>query len=180
MGYAIAEAARNMGADVTLVSGKTNLRVPSNITFIQIESAKEMFEAIKNIYDEADYVIKSAAVADFRPKVEALNKIKKEDSNGVIELERTDDILAYLGSHKTHQKLCGFAMETENVLNNAKEKLLKKNCDMLVLNNLRTEGAGFGVDTNVVTVLTKENTEELECMPKKDLAYIILEKLMEV
>lgn len=180
MGYAIAEAARNMGADVTLVSGRTNLRIPSNIRFIQIESAREMFEAIRNIYDEADYVIKSAAVADFRPKTEALNKIKKEDSDGVIELERTDDILAYLGSHKTHQKLCGFAMETENVLNNAKEKLVKKNCDMLVLNNLRTEGAGFGVDTNVVTVLTKDNTEELECMPKKELAYIILEKLMEV
>lgn len=180
MGYAIAKAARNMGADVTLVSGKTNLRAPYGIRLIEIESAAQMFEAIKNIYDEADYVIKSAAVADFRPKKEALNKIKKEDSNGIIELERTEDILAYLGKHKTHQKLCGFAMETENVLNNAKEKLIKKNCDMLVLNNLKTEGAGFGVDTNVVTILSKDKTEELECMPKEKLAYIILERLMEV
>lgn len=180
MGYALARAARNMGADVTLVTGVTNLKKPCDVNVVEIESANDMFEVFKALYDKQDYVIKSAAVADFRPSNPSDNKIKKQNASLTIELENNPDILAYLGEHKRHQKICGFAMETEDVLNNAKHKLIKKNCDMLVVNNLNEPGAGFKVDTNVVSILTKDQIETLDIMSKDELAYVILNKLIKL
>ena len=180
MGYALARAARNMGADVTLVTGPTSLKKPYGVNVVEIESADEMFEVIKSLYDQQNYVIKSAAVADFKPSNPSDNKIKKQNASLTIELENNPDILAYLGEHKSHQKLCGFAMETEDVLVNAQSKLVKKNCDMLVVNNLNEPGAGFKVDTNVVSILTKNKVETLDIMSKEDLAYVILSQLIKL
>ena len=180
MGYAIARAARNLGAEVYLVSGKTNLKKPYDVNVIDVLSANDMFDVIKNLYEDMDYIIMSAAVADFRPKKVAINKIKKHDGPMVIELEKNQDILAYLGENKTKQTICGFAMETENVIENAKDKLIRKNCDMLVVNNLNTKGAGFANDTNVVSILTLDKCEDLEIMSKTDLAKIIMDKLIEI
>lgn len=179
-GYALARAARNMGADVTLVSGVVSLRKPEGVKLVETVSAVDMFEAIKEHYEDADYAIMSAAVGDYRPATVSDRKIKKSDDDLKIELVRNPDILKYLGEHKTHQKICGFAMETENSLSNGKEKFLKKNCDMLVLNDLNEKGAGFKGDTNVVTFITKDNEEKLELMSKSELSYRILKKLMEV
>lgn len=179
-GYALAKAARNMGADVTLVSGTVALRKPEGVKLVETVSAVDMFEAIKEHYEDADYVIMSAAVGDYRPATVSDQKIKKSDDDLKIDLVRNPDILKYLGEHKTHQKICGFAMETENSLSNGKEKFLKKNCDMLVLNDLNEKGAGFKGDTNVVTFITKDNEEKLELMSKSELSYRILKKLMEV
>lgn len=178
MGYAIARAARNLGADVTLISGPVNINAPYNVNTIFIESAEQMFEEMKKHYEDADYIIKAAAVADYKPKHIASQKMKKKDSDLHLELERNEDILAYLGKHKTKQKICGFAMETENVMQNARQKLANKNCDMLVVNNLFQEGAGFKKDTNVVTILTPSYTKEYPILKKEELAYIILETLI--
>lgn len=180
MGYSLAQKARNMGAEVTLVSGKTNLKQPRNVHFVSVESAKDMFEKMKDLYEQNDFVICSAAVADYTPKVISSQKIKKSEESLSLELEKTQDILKYLGEHKTHQILCGFAMETENELENARKKLLSKNCDLLVLNSLNQTGAGFGCDTNIATILDKKTEIEYEIMSKEALAEIILKQLLEV
>ena len=179
MGYSIAKAAFNLGANVTLVTGPTSLDIPFGVNAVHIESADDMFNVCKNLYDKQDYVIKAAAVGDYSPIDVADEKIKKNDNSMVLELKKNKDILAYLGAHKTKQKICGFAMETQNLLENASKKLINKNCDMLVANSLKTEGAGFKTDTNVVTLLFKDHQKQLDLMQKQDLAYIILKELME-
>lgn len=179
MGYSIAKAAFNLGANVTLVTGPTSLDIPFGVNAVHIESADDMFNVCKNLYNKQDYVIKAAAVGDYSPIDVADEKIKKNNSSMVLELKKNKDILAYLGAHKTKQKICGFAMETQNLLENASKKLINKNCDMLVANSLKTEGAGFKTDTNVVTLLFKDHQKQLDLMQKQDLAYIILKELME-
>ena len=179
MGYAIAKAAFNLGANVTLISGPTHLKKPIGVKVINIQSADDMFDQCTALFDKQDYVIKAAAVGDYSPKNYVDEKIKKNDSSMILELKKNNDILAYLGSHKTHQKICGFAMETQDLIENATKKLINKNCDMLVANHLKTEGAGFKGDTNVVTLLFKDHQKQLELMNKSDLAYIILNELME-
>lgn len=177
MGYAIAKAAADRGADVVLVSGPVSLTPPLFVRKIGVTTAKEMFEAVKSEYDDADIVIKAAAVADYRPKNVSSEKIKKFDGEAKIELERTDDILKYLGEHKKKQFLCGFSMETQNMLENSKAKLLKKNLDMIAANNLKVAGAGFAGDTNVVTLITKDSENELPVMTKTDVAHKILDEI---
>lgn len=179
MGYAIAKAAFHLGADVTLISGPTALKKPMGVNTIDILSADDMFNQCQQLFDEQDYVIKAAAVGDYSPIHYEQEKIKKHDSTMTLELKKNNDILAYLGKHKTHQKICGFAMETQDLIENATKKLMNKNCDMLVANHLKTEGAGFQGDTNVVTLLFKDHQKQLELMNKSDLAYIILNELME-
>lgn len=179
-GYAIAKAAKELGAEVVLVSGPVSLTKPEGVRVIDVKSAEEMFDAVKNEFEDSDYVIKAAAVADYRPKNIASQKVKKTDDDMVIELVRNPDILKYLGEHKTHQKICGFAMETENGIENATLKFNKKNCDLLVYNNLFEEGAGFKGDTNVVSFISKDGVEKKEKMTKEKLAYEILNKLIEV
>lgn len=178
MGYAIAKNCMLRGADVTLVTGQTAIEPPKFVKVVQITSAKEMFDAVTEAYEEQDIVIKAAAVADYRPKNPADEKVKKKDGELSIELERTDDILKYLGEHKNRQFLCGFSMETENMLENSKAKLEKKNLDMIVANNLKQAGAGFGVDTNVVTMITKDAVKELEIMSKEDVAEAIVSEIL--
>jgi phosphopantothenoylcysteine decarboxylase/phosphopantothenate--cysteine ligase len=178
MGYAIARMAMLRGADVTLVSGSTSLTPPEFVKVINIKSAKDMFNAVTSISDEQDIIIKAAAVADYRPLVVSDEKIKKKDDDLNIALERTDDILGYLGEHKkSNQLLCGFAMETSNLEENAKAKLVKKNLDLIAANNLKVEGAGFGTDTNVVTLISKDETKHLELMTKEQVAMEILNTL---
>lgn len=178
MGCAVAKRAMLRGADVTLICGKMAVEPPPFVNAVKAESAAEMFEAVKSAAKDADIVVKAAAVADYRPKAIAEEKIKKKDGDMFIELERTDDILAYLGAHKQEgQFLCGFSMETENLLENAAGKLKRKNVDMIVANSLRTKGAGFGVDTNVVTLLTEDETEELPLLTKDETADRILTKI---
>lgn len=179
MGYAIARAARNMGAKVILVSGKVNLDPVPYVQMVYVESAKQMDEAMKVHFEVADYVVMSAAVADYTFANVAQSKLKKSDEMN-FELVKTNDILAYLGTHKTHQKLCGFAMETDDILNHAKDKLRRKNCDMLVVNDLHEDGAGFQVDTNRVTIVYPNHHEDLELMSKEKLAYEIIKRLVEV
>ncbi len=178
MGYAIAKHCMLRGANVTLVSGKTSLTPPSYLEFVPIESAKEMFDAVTSRFDAQDIVIKAAAVADYRPASVASEKMKKKDGELSIQLERTDDILKYLGEHKKGQFLCGFSMETENMLENSKAKLEKKNLDMIVANNVKQEGAGFGTDTNVVTIITKDDMKELPVMSKDDVAKHLLDAIL--
>lgn len=178
MGYALAKMAMLRGADVTLVTGKTNIPKPHFVKSIEVESAKEMFEAVDRIFDSQDIAIMSAAVADYRPKTVAEQKIKKKDGESVIELERTEDILATMAARKKNQIVCGFSMETENMLNNSKAKLEKKNLDMICANNLKVAGAGFGTDTNVVTLITKDSVEELPLMSKEEVAEEILNRIM--
>ena len=170
MGYALAKVAMLRGADVTLVTGKTNIQKPDFVNVIEVQSAREMFEAVDNVFDNQDIVIMSAAVADYRPKNVAAEKIKKKDGQAVIELERTDDILATMSARKKEQFICGFSMETENMLENSKAKLEKKNLDMICANNLKVDGAGFGTDTNVVTLITKNDVKELPIMSKAEVA----------
>lgn len=179
MGYSIAKMCMLRGADVTLVSGKTSEKPPKFVKVIDIVSAKDMFDAVTSNFDTADIVIKAAAVADYRPKNPADEKVKKKDGELQIELERTDDILQYLGEHKTHQFLCGFSMETENMLENSKAKLAKKNLDMIVANNLKQSGAGFGTDTNVVTIITSDTVKELPLMSKDEAANQIIDCILE-
>ena len=174
MGYALAKIAMLRGAEVTLVTGKTNIQKPDFVKVIEVESARDMFEAVDGEFDSQDVVIMSAAVADYRPKNVATEKIKKKDGEAAIELERTDDILATMSSRKKNQFLCGFSMETENMLENSKAKLEKKNLDMVCANNLKVNGAGFGTDTNVVTLITKDDVKELPMMSKEEVADEIL------
>ena len=179
MGYAIARAAMMRGAEVTLVSGKTQLEPPMGVHTIDIVSAADMAEAVKGCAEKQDIIIKAAAVADYRPKYAADEKVKKKDDDLSIELERTEDILGYLGEHKQKgQFLCGFSMETEHMIENSRKKLEKKSLDLIVANNLKQSGAGFGTDTNIVTLLTKEETIELPIMSKEEVADKLLDHIM--
>ncbi|MCI8658718.1 MAG: bifunctional phosphopantothenoylcysteine decarboxylase/phosphopantothenate--cysteine ligase CoaBC [Lachnospiraceae bacterium] len=178
MGYAIAQAAAWRGAKVTLVSGPVEIKPPLGVKVISITSAREMFEAVTAAAGEQDAIIKAAAVADYRPVHVGTEKMKKKDGDMSIALERTDDILAWLGEHRRPgQFLCGFSMETENVLANSRAKLEKKHVDMIVANSLRVEGAGFGTDTNVVTMITRDGARELPKMAKAEVAHRILDHI---
>lgn len=177
MGYALAEVAKNLGAEVTLITGPVSLIPPNNVHIVRVESADEMFDATINHFYEADIVIKSAAVSDYRPKIIQNKKIKKTDEGLVVELERTKDILFELGKNKRNQFLIGFAAETNNVDEYAQKKLISKNADMIVANNVTVEGAGFGTDTNIVTFF-KANSEKkvLPKLSKHEVAYEILKE----
>ena len=178
MGYALARVAKAKGANVTLVTGKTNLPAPVGVDVVEITSARDMFREVTERYFEQDIVIKAGAVADFKPKNVNDKKTKKENGELNIELYRTDDILKYLGQKKAHQVLVGFCMETENLIENAKKKLEGKNLDMICANSLTVPGAGFGVDTNVLTILTKDGEKmELPMDTKENLAAVILDKI---
>lgn len=175
MGYAIARAAMLRGAEVTLVTGKTDLAPPISVDTVHVTSAAEMAEAVKERADEQDIIIKAAAVADYRPKFTSDEKIKKKEDDMSIALERTEDILGFLGTHKRDgQFLCGFSMETENMEQNSREKLKKKNLDLIVANNLKQAGAGFGTDTNIVTLLSETDTIQLPLMNKEEVADRLL------
>ena len=179
MGYAIARQAMLRGAEVTLVSGKVSIQPPMGVRVVSVVSAADMAQAVKEAAPEQDIIIKAAAVADYRPGVTADEKLKKKDDEMSIELERTEDILAYLGAHRREgQFLCGFSMETEHMLENSRAKLKKKNIDMIVANNLKQEGAGFGTDTNVVTFLTRDEAIELPIMSKEDVADRLLDHIV--
>ena len=181
MGYAIAKTAALRGADVTLVSGPAEVEPPMFVNFVPVVTAKDMFEAVTSRSDEMDAVIKAAAVADYRPKFVNTEKTKKKDGDMAIELERTDDILKWLGEHKKDsQFLCGFSMETEHMLENSRAKLKKKNLDMIVANNLKVAGAGFGTDTNVVTMIRGNKETELPIMSKEEVAGAILDEIFEI
>ena len=178
MGYAIAKTAALRGAEVTLVSGPAEVDPPMFVNFVPVVTAKDMFEAVTSRSDEMDAVIKAAAVADYRPKFVNTEKTKKKDGDMAIELERTDDILKWLGEHKKEsQFLCGFSMETEHMLENSRAKLKKKNLDMIVANNLKVAGAGFGTDTNVVTMIRENKETELPIMSKEEVAGAILDEI---
>ena len=180
MGYAIARAAMLRGADVTLVTGKTDLTPPMGVNTVKIISAADMAQAVKECAGEQDIIIKAAAVADYRPKYTSDEKMKKKDEDMCIELERTQDILGFLGAHKKEgQFLCGFSMETENMIENSRKKLEKKNLDLIVANNLKEQGAGFGADTNIVTLLSKEDTIQLPIMSKEEVADRLLDYIVE-
>lgn len=175
MGYALAEAAVSMGAEVTLVTGPVALTPPHGVSVIPIESAADMYEAVLRLYESSDVVVKTAAVADYKPKVVAVKKIKKQAGDDTLELERTKDILAELGARKSHQVLIGFAAETNDVEAYAKQKLEKKNADVIVANNVKQEGAGFGTDTNIVTMYRRDGQIiPLPLMSKRDVAQQIL------
>lgn len=179
MGYAIAENAMLRGADVTLITGKSVLTPPPFINVVPVISAQDMFDAVKACMEEQDIIIKAAAVADYRPVNPAEEKIKKQEDDMSIRLERTDDILGYIGEHKKPgQFICGFSMETQNMLENSRKKLLKKRADMIVANNLKQEGAGFGVDTNIVTFITVDDVEEMPIMSKEEVAFLLLKKIL--
>ena len=178
MGYAVAKAAMLRGAEVTLVSGQTALTPPMFVDYVQITTAEEMYQAVTSRSDEQDIIIKAAAVADYRPKTVYENKVKKQDGQMSIELERTRDILAYLGEHKReNQFLCGFSMETENMIGNSRAKLQKKNLDMVAANNVKVEGAGFQGDTNVMTLITQDQEIALPLMSKEEVADKILDTI---
>ena len=179
MGYAIAKMAMLRGAEVTLVSGPTAIEPPLFVKVIPVTSARDMFEAVTSLSDEQDIIIKAAAVADYRPKQVSEDKVKKKDDQASIELERTDDILKYLGQHKKQgQFLCGFSMETRDMIRNSRAKLEKKNLDMVAANNLKVEGAGFQGDTNVLTLITQDEEVSLPLMSKEDAALKILDKIL--
>ena len=181
MGYAIAKAAMLRGADVTLVSGRTAIEPPMFVNLVPVVTAKDMYEAVTSVSDEQDIIIKAAAVADYRPAKVSDEKVKKSEGQMSIELERTDDILKYLGEHKpTGQFLCGFSMETQNVIENSRAKLVKKNLDMVAANNVKVEGAGFQGDTNVLTLITREEEISLPLMTKEGAAGRLLDKILEM
>lgn len=180
MGYSLAKISALRGAEVVLVSGHTALAAPLFAERVSVTSAEDMFRAVTERSEWADIIIKAAAVADYRPATVSSEKIKKSDDQMSIGLERTQDILGYLGAHKRDgQFLCGFAMETQDLLENASQKLKKKNADMIVANNLKVTGAGFAGDTNVVTLITENGAEEQELMSKEEVAGVILDKIME-
>ena len=179
MGYAIAAVCMRRCAEVTLVSGPTAVQKPEFVNIVPVTTAREMFEEVTSRADEQDIIIKAAAVADYRPKNVSSEKVKKTDGELSMEMERTDDILAYLGSHRRPgQFLCGFSMETENVLENSRKKLKKKNLDMIAANSLKVEGAGFGGDTNVITIITEDEEVSLELMSKEEAASKILDQIL--
>lgn len=180
MGYSIADVASKMGGEVTLISGVTNLEPPRFVKTIDVVSAKDMYEAVISRSNDYDIIIKSAAVADYTPKSVSDEKIKKKDTDDMcIKLNRTKDILKTLGENKRdNQFICGFSMETENMVENSKKKLIKKNADMIVANNLKDKGAGFNTDTNKVTLITKDNIKQLDIMSKEEVAYNILKEIL--
>ena len=181
MGYAIAKICSMRGADVTLVSGKTAIKSPLFVDVVPVTTARDMYEAVTSRFDQQDIVIKAAAVADYRPKTISDQKVKKADGELSIEMERTDDILKYLGEHKREdQFLCGFSMETEHMLENSRKKLEKKNLDMIVANNVKVEGAGFAGDTNIVTLITKDDETQLPLLSKEETAVEIMNKILEI
>lgn len=181
MGYAIAKMAMLRGANVTLVTGPTAIKPPAFVEVVQIESAKDMYEAVITRSDSQDIIVKAAAVADYRPSQVANHKIKKKDSDMSIDLERTDDILGYLGQHKKdHQILCGFSMETENMLENSKKKLVSKNVDMIAANNLKEMGAGFQTDTNRLTLITQEDVVQMGLQSKEEAANGLLNFILKM
>ncbi len=181
MGYAIARHCAQRGAEVTLISGKTQLEPPLFVHTAEVESAEEMFEAVKACYQSQDIIIKSAAVADYRPLNVSLEKVKKKDGELSLALTRTKDILQFLGENRVEgQFICGFSMETENLVENSKAKLEKKHVDMIVANNLKQEGAGFGTDTNAVTLITKDQCLELPVMSKEDVAKHIIDTIQSI
>ncbi len=180
MGYAIAKVCSMRGAEVTLVSGKTAIKPPLFVDVVPVTTAREMYEAVTERSDRQDIVIKAAAVADYRPKTISEQKVKKTDGELSIEMERTDDILKYLGEHKrANQFLCGFSMETEHMLENSRKKLQKKNLDMIVANNVKVEGAGFAGDTNIVTLITRDDETQLPLLSKEETAVEIMNKILE-
>lgn len=179
MGYSIAKACMLRGADVTLVTGRTALTPPLFVDVVPVVSAKDMYDAVISRSGEMDIIIKAAAVADYRPVHVAEEKVKKSDSSFSLELERTDDILKYLGEHKKPgQFLCGFSMETENMLENSRKKLEKKHLDMIAANNLKVPGAGFETTTNIITIITPDSVKELELMSKDDAAFRLLDEIL--
>ncbi len=181
MGYEIAKAAMLRGADVTLVSGVTALEPPMFVDYVPVVSAADMFEAMKARFLDADIIIKSAAVADYKPKTVADDKMKKKDGEMSIELDRTQDILKYLGEHRREgQFYCGFSMETQNMLENSRIKLDKKNIDLVIANNLKIAGSGFGTDTNVVTMISKQGEIQLELLTKEEVAHKILDEILKL
>ena len=179
MGYSIAKACMLRGADVTLVTGRTALTPPLFVDVVPVVSAKDMYDAVISRSNEMDIIIKAAAVADYRPVHVAEEKVKKSDGSFSLELERTDDILKYLGEHKkSGQFLCGFSMETENMLENSRKKLEKKHLDMIAANNLNVPGAGFETTTNIITIITPDSVKELELMSKDDAAFRLLDDIL--
>ena len=181
MGYALAKAAMLRGADVTLVSGPCSITPPPFVKVVPVVTAKDMFDAVTFVSAEQDIIIKAAAVADYRPKQVFDEKVKKQDKEMSIELEKTDDILKYLGEHRTPQQfLCGFSMETQNMIGNSRAKLGKKHLDMVAANNLKVAGAGFQGDTNVLTLITQDEDVSLQLMSKEDAANVILDKILSV
>ena len=181
MGYAIAKVAMLRGAEVTLVSGRTAIEAPLFVNVVPVVTAKDMFEAVTGISNEQDIIIKAAAVADYRPAVVSSEKVKKKEGQMSIELERTDDILKYLGENKREgQFLCGFSMETQNMISNSRAKLERKNLDMVAANNVKEAGAGFQGDTNVLTLITQKEETSLPLMSKEDAANKLLDKILEL
>ncbi len=181
MGYEIAKAAMLRGADVTLVSGVTALEAPMFVEMVPVISAMDMYEAMTSRFLDYDIIIKSAAVADYKPKTVATDKMKKKDGDMVIELDRNPDILQYMGTHRRDgQFYCGFSMETQNMLENSRVKLDKKNIDMVVANNLKVAGSGFGTDTNVVTMISKKEEIQLELLSKAEVAHKVLDQILKL
>ena len=181
MGYALAKAAMLRGAEVTLVSGPCSITPPPFVKVVPVVTAKDMFDAVTAVSAEQDIIIKAAAVADYRPLKVFDEKVKKKDEEMSIALEKTDDILNYLGEHRTKEQfLCGFSMETQNMLGNSRAKLGKKHLDMVAANNLKVEGAGFQGDTNVLTLITQDEDVSLQLMSKEDAANVILDKILSV
>lgn len=178
MGYALANNAVRRGAQVVLVTGPVRLPLPLYAQVIQVTTAQEMYEAVDAHFDEQDIVVMSAAVADYRPKYTSEEKIKKKDGAAVLELERTKDILGSMSERKGDRFLCGFSMETEHMLENSKAKLERKNLDMIVANSLRMEGAGFGTDTNIITIITKDQVRELPKMSKDEAAKEVFDQIL--
>ena len=181
MGYALAKAAMLRGADVTLVSGPCSITPPPFVKVVPVVTAKDMFDAVTFVSAEQDIIIKAAAVADYRPKQVFDEKVKKQDKEMSIELKKTDDVLKYLGEHRTPQQfLCGFSMETQNMIGNSRAKLGKKHLDMVAANNLKVAGAGFQGDTNVLTLITQDEDVSLQLMSKEDAANVILDKILSI
>lgn len=179
MGYALAKMAMLRGAQVTLVTGPTAIAPPPFVDVIHVVSAKDMFEAVAGHCQNADFIFKAAAVADYTPVDYSDNKLKKKDADMAIPLQRTQDILKFLGENRrAAQVICGFSMETQNLVENSRAKLLKKNVDMICANNLKVAGAGFGVDTNVITLITKDNTVEMALQSKESAANAILDQAL--
>lgn len=178
MGFAMAKAAMLRGAEVTVVAAHTEVEPPMFVDVVKVQSAEDMFNAVKSRLNDTDIVIKAAAVADYTPVSTADHKIKKSDSDMSISLKRTTDILKYIGENRREgQVICGFSMETDNVIENSRKKLISKNCDMICANSLKKNGAGFGTDTNIITMITADCDEELELMSKFDAANVILTKI---
>ena len=181
MGYELAKAAMLRGAEVTLVSGPCSITPPPFVKVVPVVTAKDMFDAVTSVSAEQDIIVKAAAVADYRPLKVFDEKVKKKDEEMSIALEKTDDILNYLGEHRTKEQfLCGFSMETQNMLGNSRAKLGKKHLDMVAANNLKVEGAGFQGDTNVLTLITQDEDVSLQLMSKEDAANVILDKILSV